>query len=74
MSDRMALAAQASVRCWSGPAVVAIVGCDDIEAAAAAGLTTVRQQPRLKRELAVRALLDGEHPAPLPVELVVRQT
>lgn len=74
MSDRMALAVQAAVRGWNGPEVVAIVGYDDIAASSAAGLTTVRQNHRLKGECAVQALLDGIVPKSLPVELVVRNT
>lgn len=74
MSDRMALAARPVVESWSEVRVVAQVGFDDIEAAAAAGLTTVRQNARLKGERAAEALLDGSHPELLPVELVIRQT
>jgi DNA-binding LacI/PurR family transcriptional regulator len=54
--------------------VCAIVGFDDGPAAELAGLTTVRQDATLKGELAVKALLDGLRPAPLPVTLVVRKT
>lgn len=74
MSDRMALAALAVTRTWSAPSVVSVVGFDDIAAAAASGLTTVRQDARLKGEKAVQALLDGIRPRPLPVQLVVRHT
>lgn len=74
MSDRMALAAQQVIKTWRGVKVVALVGCDDIPAAAAAGLTTLRQDARLKGELAVKVLLDNAEPAILPVELIVRET
>jgi DNA-binding LacI/PurR family transcriptional regulator len=74
MSDRMALAALPVMRAWRGVNLVAAVGFDDIEAATRAGLTTVRQDAMRKGELAVRALLDGERPDPLPLELVRRQT
>lgn len=74
MSDRMALAAMAEVRHWAAPEVVAIVGFDDIEAAADAGLTTIWQNQQLKGERAVQALLDGTKPRPLPVRLIVRKT
>lgn len=72
MSDRMALAALTVVAAWDDLAVVAVVGFDDIPAAALAGLTTVRQDLRLKGEKAVQALLDGVKPRPLPVQLIVR--
>jgi DNA-binding LacI/PurR family transcriptional regulator len=74
MSDRMALAALAVVKLWKNVEVVAVVGFDDIAAAAPAGLTTVRQDAHLKGEWAVQALLDGLRPEPLPVELIVRAT
>jgi DNA-binding LacI/PurR family transcriptional regulator len=74
MSDRMALAAMAEVRRWPAPEVVALVGFDDIEAAASAGLTTIWQNQQLKGERAVQALLDGIKPRPLPVQLIVRKT
>jgi DNA-binding LacI/PurR family transcriptional regulator len=74
MSDRMALAALPVLRSWRGVDVGAIVGFDDIDAAAAAQLTTVRQNAQLKGERAVQALLDGSRPKPLPVQLVVRDT
>lgn len=74
MSDRMALAAQAVAKTWRGLRVVAIVGFDDIAAAAPAGLTTVRQNAYLKGQRAVQALLDGAKPEPLAVQLVVRNT
>jgi DNA-binding LacI/PurR family transcriptional regulator len=53
---------------------VALVGFDDSPAAASAGLTTVRQDSRLKGELAVQVLLDRQPSAIVPVELVVRDT
>lgn len=74
MSDRMALAALPVLRRWHDVNVVAVVGFDDIEAAQAARLTTVRQNAQLKGERAVQALLDGSKPRPLPVQLVVRDT
>jgi DNA-binding LacI/PurR family transcriptional regulator len=74
MSDRIALAAQQVVKTWRGVKVVALVGCDDIPAAAAAGLTTLRQDARLKGEQAVRVLLDHAESVILPVDLVVRAT
>ena len=55
-------------------AAVSVVGFDDIPAAAAAGLTTMRQDGALKGRLAVRQVLDGEKSDPLPFELVVRST
>ncbi|BDI03589.1 LacI family DNA-binding transcriptional regulator [Sphaerotilus microaerophilus] len=74
MSDRMALSARPVVESWPEVQVVAQVGFDDIEAAALAGLTTVRQDARLKGERAAEALLDGTLPELLPVELVLRRT
>lgn len=74
MSDRMALAAQPVVAAWTGVERAALVGFDDIPAAAPAGLTTVRQDAERKGELAVQALLDGLTTVLLPVELVVRDT
>ncbi|CAD5366230.1 Transcriptional regulator, LacI family [Rubrivivax sp. A210] len=74
MSDRIALAAQRVVRGWRGIKVVALVGFDDIPAAAAAGLTTIRHDPFRKGELCVRVLLDGATPRKLPLELVKRAT
>lgn len=74
MSDRMALAAQKTVTRWRNVEVVSIVGFDDIPAAAAASLTTIRQDHFHKGELAVRAAVDGIKPDLLPVSLVVRKT
>jgi DNA-binding LacI/PurR family transcriptional regulator len=74
MSDRMALAALQEIRSWRGAKLAALVGFDDIPAAAAAGLTTIRQDNGLKGELAVKILLDGHKSATMPVELVVRET
>jgi DNA-binding LacI/PurR family transcriptional regulator len=74
MSDRLALAAQRELGAWLGPRLVAVVGFDDIPAADAAGLTTIRQDSRLKGELAVKVLLDGHKSSTIPVELVVRGT
>jgi DNA-binding LacI/PurR family transcriptional regulator len=74
-SDALALGVLEAV-----PRDVSVAGFDDIPQAAAAGLTTVRQdhaaKGRLAGELLIRAL-DGEppaSPAPLPHELVVRAT
>ncbi len=74
MTDRMALAALAQIRRWTGVQVVAAVGFDDIPAAAAAGLTTIRQDARRKGELAVCTVLDHLDSTELPVELVQRDT
>jgi DNA-binding LacI/PurR family transcriptional regulator len=74
MSDRMALAARQATAAWHGVEVVALVGFDDIPAAAAAGLTTIRQDHFRKGALAVRVLLEGLDSTVLPVELVVRDT
>ncbi len=74
MRARMALAARPVIESWPEVQVVAQVGFDDIEAAAQAGLTTVRQDARLKGERAAEALLDGTLPELLPVELVLRRT
>lgn len=74
MTDRMALSALRQIRGWAGIELAGAVGFDDIPAAAAAGLSTIRQDAFRKGQLAVRAVLDGARPAPLPVELVVRAT
>jgi DNA-binding LacI/PurR family transcriptional regulator len=74
MSDRMALAAKKVLAGWSNVTVTSIVGFDDIPAASAAGLTTIRQDHFHKGELAVRAAIDGVKPGLLPVSLVVRKT
>ena len=74
MTDRMALATLAQVRQWRGVELVAAVGFDDIPAAAAAGLTTIRQDARRKGELAVCTVLDRLASTELPVELVQRET
>lgn len=74
MSDRLALAAQRELGAWLGRKLAAVVGFDDIPAAAAAGLTTIRQDSRLKGELAVKVLLGGHKSSTIPVELVVRDT
>lgn len=74
MSDRLALSALAHTRGWSRPPPVALVGFDDSPAAAAQGLTTVRQDSHRKGELAVRLLLDRLPSATVPVDLVVRNT
>lgn len=68
-----AAAAQLSV-----PSELSVVGFDDVPAAAAAGLTTVRQDHHAKGRAAgdlLLAQLHGEHPsqpAPLPHALIVR--
>jgi DNA-binding LacI/PurR family transcriptional regulator len=74
MSDRMALSAKREIGTWRGRQLAALVGFDDIPEAAAAGLTTIRQDSGLKGELAVKILLDGHKSTTLPVELVVRAT
>lgn len=74
MSDRLALSALAETQRWSRPPPVALVGFDDSPAAAAAGLTTVRQDSHRKGELAVRLLLDRLPSVTVPVNLVVRAT
>ncbi|RZS54710.1 LacI family DNA-binding transcriptional regulator [Sphaerotilus mobilis] len=73
MTDRMALAALVELATWKEIEVVAVVGFDDVPAAAA-GLTTVRQDAHRKGELAVQTVLDGLPSSDLPVELVVRRT
>jgi DNA-binding LacI/PurR family transcriptional regulator len=74
MTDRMGLSALAQVRQWPGVQIVAAVGFDDIPAAAAAGLTTIRQDARRKGELAVCTVLDRLGSTELAVELVQRDT
>lgn len=74
MSDRLALAAQKAVKSWRGVKVVAIVGFDDIPAAAGAGLTTIRQDHFLKGRRCVQVALDGLDAPVMPVQLVVRDT
>jgi LacI family transcriptional regulator len=81
-SDTMALGVIRALRSAGLriPDAVAVVGFDDLPAAEAAGLTTVRQHVEHLGELAVRSVLDllddGEGAPPrrttLPVELVVR--
>ncbi len=70
-SDRLALRVlEAGLRV---PGEVSVVGFDDIPAAAAAGLTTVRQPLFEKGEIAGRLLSRGAaDEVILPVELVVR--
>jgi DNA-binding LacI/PurR family transcriptional regulator len=51
---------------------LAVVGFDDIPEAAAAGLTTIRQDHRAKGRLAGEVLLGDRKPATLPYELIVR--
>jgi DNA-binding LacI/PurR family transcriptional regulator len=74
MTDRMALAALVELATWKEIEVVSVVGFDDVPAAAAAGLTTIRQDARRKGELAVQTVLDDLPSSDLPVELVVRRT
>ncbi len=74
MSDRMALTALAALKVDSHCQVVAVVGFDDIPAAATAGLTTIRQDAKRKGELAVQIVLDGGKSVSMPLELVVRST
>jgi len=73
-TDTMALAALQVLEGHQQVDVVSVVGFDDIPAAAAAGLTTMRQHSAQKGRLAVRQVLDGEESDPLPFELVVRRT
>ncbi len=74
MSDRLALAARKTVASWRGVKVVAIVGFDDIPAAADVGLTTIRQDHFLKGRRCVQVVLDGLEAPVMPVQLVVRDT
>ncbi|MCR5881764.1 substrate-binding domain-containing protein [Rhizobacter sp. J219] len=74
MSDRIALAAMGAMRSWPKVELVSVVGFDDIPAAAAAGLTTVRQDGVEKGESAVRVVLDDEPSVVLPLTLVPRDT
>lgn len=74
MADTMALVGLEALKGNRRLDVVSVVGFDDIPAAAAAGLTTMRQDGALKGRLAVRQVLDGEKSDPLPFELVVRST
>jgi len=83
LSDEMAFGAVAVARelGLSVPADVSVIGVDDHDAAAAVGLTTIRQNVGRQGALAARALLsglaDGSHvPARLSddVELIVRET
>lgn len=74
MTDRMALAALQQIRSWSGITVAAAVGFDDIPAAAAAGLTTIRQDAFLKGCLAAQIVLDKKPSTLLPVSLIQRST
>ena len=73
-TDTMALAALQVLEGHQRLDVVSVVGFDDIPAATAAGLTTMRQHSAQKGRLAVRQVLDGEESDPLPFELVVRRT
>lgn len=74
MSDRLVLAALPVLKRWRSARLVAAVGFDDIPAAAAAGLTTIRQSAFEKGERAVRVMLDGLDSVTMPVDLVVRNT
>mgnify|MGYP006137101353 CR=1 FL=1 len=74
MADTMALVALEALKGKHRPQVVSVVGFDDIPAAEAAGLTTMRQDGALKGRLAVRQVLDGQKSDPLPFDLVVRRT
>ena len=74
MSDRIALASLELLNRVGNVRVTAVVGFDDIPAAAVAGLTTIRQGARTKGECAVKLLLDRGKSVTLPVELVVRGT
>ena len=74
MADTMALVGLQALRAQRRVELTSLVGFDDIPAANAAGLTTMRQDGVLKGRLAVRAVLDGEKSDPLPFELVIRKT
>ncbi|MFO1073467.1 MAG: LacI family DNA-binding transcriptional regulator [Geminicoccaceae bacterium] len=79
MSDELALGALDAARALglAVPGELAITGFDDTEAAAAAGLTTVRQPAAAKGRVAVEALLAAEPSEEgllLPTELVVRRS
>lgn len=73
-TDRMALAALPVLKASRRVQLAALTGFDDIPEAATAGLTTIRQNARLKGELAVQVALDGLKPVLMPLELVVRAT
>ncbi|MFC4079614.1 LacI family DNA-binding transcriptional regulator [Amycolatopsis samaneae] len=74
----LALLEAAASRGLRVPEDLAVVGFDDLPAAAGAGLTTVRQPMTQKGQQAARLLLDtiggepGTHVVTLPTELVVR--
>lgn len=74
MSDRMALSIWREIKAKGLPSPCALIGFDDIPEAAAAGLSTIRQNSFLKGEQAVRMALDGLDSALLPVELLIRST
>ncbi len=76
LSDVLALgvlraAAERGIRV---PQDLSVVGYDDIDAAAAAGLTTVHQPHAAKGEEAVRLLTQGGDDVLLPTDLVVRSS
>jgi DNA-binding LacI/PurR family transcriptional regulator len=76
ISDALALGALQAARTPGAPAV-AVTGFDDVSAAAAAELTTVRQPTLEKGRLMGRMLLDPEFAQRrvlLPTELVIRRS
>jgi DNA-binding LacI/PurR family transcriptional regulator len=76
ISDALALGALQAARTPGAPAV-AVTGFDDVSAAAAAELTTVRQPTLEKGRLMGRMLLDPEFTQRrvlLPTELVIRRS
>ena len=74
MTDRMALSTLKALQERGASQLVALIGFDDIPAAEAAGLSTIRQNASLKGELAVQIALDAIGSVVLPVEIVIRST
>jgi DNA-binding LacI/PurR family transcriptional regulator len=76
ISDALALGALQAIRLASGQ-TVAVTGFDDVPAADAAGLTTIRQPTLEKGRLMGRMLLDpmlADRRVLLPTELIVRNS